>query len=177
MTQPPGRSSPSRPATRKPAAPSLGLPPGYPPRPTPHPRGRENRANSDRTYPAAEAPREDPQRLTLTGAGALLLLTLAGAAGATIDLLFGAGLETATMVLLPIGALAASWLVRRSALFWVLIAPPLVYLGVLAGSLLITTGALSLAALAAGLVYGFPTMAIASAVGVAVGALRQVTQR
>lgn len=154
MTQYPGPSSPSRPPTRTPPAPPLAMPPGYPVQP------------SERT-----------KRLTLTGVGALVLLVVAGALGAAIDLLFGPGLGTATTVLLPIGALASSWLVRRSALFWVLIAPPLVYLGVLAGSLLLSTGALSPAALAAGLVYGFPAMAIATLVGVAVGALRQVTQR
>lgn len=182
MTQYPGPSSSSRPPTRNPSVPPLAMPPGYPARPSgrtgrPAPAAPAGQAPSDLASRAAGAPRADPQRLTLTGIGALVLLVVAGALGAAIDLLFGPGLGTATTVLLPIGALAASWLVRRSALFWVLIAPPLVYLGVLAGSLLLTTGALSLAALAAGLVYGFPAMAIATLVGVAVGALRQVTQR
>lgn len=171
MTRNQGRSSSYPPP---PAGPAPPLPPGYPSRPG---RAATGGSRDRAAYVPAAAPDLNRQGLTLTGAGAVVLLTLAGALGAIIDLLFGPGLGPATTVLLPIGALAASWLVRRSALFWILIAPPPVFLAVLAGSLLITAGALTLPALAAGLVYGFPAMALATAVGVAIMSLRQITRR
>lgn len=103
-------------------------------------------------------------------------MVLAGAVGAAVDLLFGATLGIATTVLLPVGATAAAALARRPALFWVLVAPPPVYLLLVVSSLL-TTGDLTVAAVAAGVVYGFPAMAIATVLAVAIGALRQVSRR
>lgn len=115
--------------------------------------------------------------LALTGVGALLLLVAFGALGAVIDLLFGPVLGTATLVLLPLGTLVASWLVRRRNLTTVLIAPPLVYALLVVSTLLVSAPGLGVTGLGAGLVYGFPAMAIATALGVAIWALRQVTGR
>jgi len=115
--------------------------------------------------------------LTLTGVGALLLLVGFGALGAVIDLLLGPVLGTATLVLLPTGTLAAGWLVRRGNLTTVLVAPPLVYLLLVVATLLVSTPGLGVAGVGAGLVYGFPAMAIATAVGIAVWALRRAAGR
>lgn len=115
--------------------------------------------------------------LSLTGTGALLLLLAAGAVGAVIDTLLSPALGTATTVLLAVGTLLASWLVRRSALFWIVIAPPLVYLVLVAGSLLAGAGVVGLAGVAAGVVYGFPAMAIATVISVVVAAVRQLGHR
>lgn len=164
-------------------SPYPALPPNYPPRPRPGRPVGSSAAARPAPQPGA-APVGSPGRaaqsrsgLTVTGVGAVLLLVVAGALGAAIDLVFGPALGTATTVLLPIGALVASWVVRRSALFWVIIAPPLVYLLLVAGSLAVGDGELTPAAMAAGIVYGFPAMAVATAVSVAVGALRQVNHR
>lgn len=116
--------------------------------------------------------------VSLTGAGAVLLLLVAGALGALIDTLLGPGLGTATTIMLAVGALAASWLVRRTNRSSVVIAPPLVYLLLAAATLLLTSGVgLTPAALAASLVYGFPAMAIATGISVAVTAGRQLAGR
>lgn len=181
----PGESGPPR---RAPATSYPPPPPGYPvrPRSATAPRQWADPAapprDTGRTSPsngrAAERRPEgtDPARVTLTGAGAVLLLVAAGSVGAAVDLLFGPALGIATTVLLPVGAVAAAWLVRRSALFWVVVAPPLVYLLLVVTTLLVAAE-LTVTAVAAGVVYGFPAMAIATAIAIAIGALRQVSRR
>ncbi len=107
-----------------------------------------------------------------------MLLIVAGAVGALIDVLLGPALGTATTVTLAVGAVGATWLVQRCHLLSVVIAPPLVYLLLSVGVLLVTSDpGVTLTGLAATLVYGFPAMAIATALSVLVAAIRHVASR
>lgn len=116
--------------------------------------------------------------VTLTGTGAIVLLVVAAAVGAVIDTLLGPALGAATAIMLAVGVLAAAWLVRRRNLISVVIAPPLVYLLVAVATLLVTSDlGVTAAGVAASLVYGFPAMAIATMLGVAVAAIRHVAGR
>ncbi len=116
--------------------------------------------------------------MTLTGVGAVLVMIVATALGAVIDILLGPALGIATTIMLAMGAVLAVWLVRRSSVFTVVIAPPLVYLLVGVATLLLASDiGVTLTSVAATLVYGFPAMAIASALGVAVACIRQVAGR
>lgn len=116
--------------------------------------------------------------VTLTGVGAVLLMIAAAALGAVIDILLGPALGTATTILLAVGTLAATWLVRGCNLVSVVIAPPLVYFLLAVLTLLLSSDlGVTPTRLAAALVYGFPAMAIASAVGIAVASARHVAGR
>lgn len=116
--------------------------------------------------------------LTLTGIGAILVMVVAATLGTVTDLLLGPGLGTATMIMLAVGATVAAWLVRRRNLFSVVIAPPLVYLLLTVVTTLLTSDlGVLLTGLAAPLVYGFPAMAIATALTILVASIRQVAHR
>lgn len=116
--------------------------------------------------------------VTLTGVGAVLLMVAAAAVGAAIDALLGPGLGTATTIMLGIATAAGAWLVRRANVASVVIAPPLVYLLLAVATLLLRSEAgVTLAGLAATLVYGFPAMAIATALGIVVVAFRRLAGR
>lgn len=116
--------------------------------------------------------------MTLTGVGAVLLMVVAAALGAVIDVALGPSLGLATTIMLAVGAVAAAWLVRRRNLFWVVIAPPLVYLLIAVAALLLASGlGVTLTGLAAALVYGFPAMAIATVLGVVMASVRHVAGR
>ncbi len=116
--------------------------------------------------------------VTLTGAGAVLLMTGAGALGAATDILLGPALGTATTIMLAVGTVVAAWLVRRRNLLSVVIAPPLVYLLLIVAALLLASDiGVTLTGLAAALVYGFPAMAIATTLGVLVASGRHVAAR
>lgn len=133
--------------------------------------GRDQQPSAPGVTPASSA------RVTLTLGGAIVLLLLVGATGAAVDLLLGAHLDVGTLVMLPVGAFLAALLVRRRGLFLVVVAPPLAYL-VLTGLALVVSGTgLGLTGLAAGVVFGFPTMAVATLLAVIVAGLRQVTGR
>lgn len=116
--------------------------------------------------------------VALTGTGAVLLVIIAATLGAVLDILLGPALGTATTVMLAVGTAAAAWLVRRGNLLAVVIAPPLVYLLVTVATLLLTSDTgVTLTGLAAPLVYGFPAMAIATALAVLVATVRHVAGR
>lgn len=140
---------------------------------------------ADAPYPAGPVPARPglgdasmAPGVTLTGPGAVLLIIVAAALGAVIDLLLGPTLGIATTIMLAIGAVLAGWLVRRRDLFSVLISPPLVYLLITVVTLfLVSDLGLTLTGLAAALVYGFPAMAIATAFGVLVAGVRRAAGR
>jgi hypothetical protein len=116
--------------------------------------------------------------VTLTGAGAVLLMIVSACLGAVIDLALGPALGTTTAIMLAVGAVVAAWLVRRGAFLSVVTAPPLVYLLLAVATLLLNSDlGLTLTGLAAALVYGFPAMLIATALGLLVAALRRGTGR
>ncbi len=116
--------------------------------------------------------------VTLTGVGAILLVIVAAAVGAVIDTLLGPALGTATAVMLAVGVLGASWLVRRGDLASVVIAPPLVYLLVAVATLLVSSDfGVTAAGVAAALVYGFPAMAVATMIGVVIASIRHIAGR
>ena len=103
---------------------------------------------------------------------------VAGALGAFMDLLLGPVLGLGTLVMLAAGSVLACWLVRRRGLLTVVFAAPLVYLAVsAAAAALAPTLSFSAAGIAAGVVFGFPAMAVATALAVVIAALRQVTGR
>lgn len=125
----------------------------------------------------ARTAREAPGRVTLTAGGALLLLLLVGAAGVAVDLLLGPSVDVGTLVSLAVGAFLAALLVRRQGLFLIMIAPPLAYLALTALALVVSGVGFGVAGLAAGVVFGFPTMAVATLVAVLTAGLRLISGR
>ena len=104
---------------------------------------------------------------SLTGVGAILLLAgVAGVAGA-VDVVVGDSLRLVFSVGLVVGTLVAALLVRPQDVLMVVFAPPLVFLAASLAAMLLGRGEggggiIDLAA--SWLVYGFPAMAIATAV-------------
>lgn len=116
--------------------------------------------------------------VTLTGVGAIVLLIVAGAIGAVIDVLLGPALGTATTLMLAVGAVGSTWLVQRCHLASVVLSPPLVYLLLSVMVLLLASDlGVTLTGLGATLVYGFPAMAIATVLSVLVASIRHITGR
>jgi hypothetical protein len=112
----------------------------------------------------------------VTGLGAIVLLVVISLVGAGVDELTGLGLRLAFSVCLVLGAVLAAAAVRRRDVLMVVLAPPLVYLGVSALFVIVSPdggarGAL-LDAAAGWLVYGFPAMATATGAAAIVAAVR-----
>ncbi|HVF05121.1 MAG TPA: DUF6542 domain-containing protein [Frankiaceae bacterium] len=84
--------------------------PMRPSRPSPRPAGRIRDARG------------------LTAAGAVAVALGFGTVGAVIDVVTGAGLRTAFMVLFVVGCALAAYKVHREDLFAAVVIPPLVYL-------------------------------------------------
>lgn len=107
-----------------------------------------------------------------------MLLIVAGAIGAVIDVLLGPALGTATTIMLAVGAVGSTWLVQRCHLASVVLSPPLVYLLLSVVVLLLASDlGVTLTGLGATLVYGFPAMAIATVLSVLVASIRHITGR
>jgi hypothetical protein len=106
---------------------------------------------------------------------ALFLLTLAGGA---VDSFRGIGLSTLTLVALTGGTILGTWLVRRRDLASMVIAPPLVFTAVAGVNIVLAPSAtFSLPTIAALLVRGFPTMAIATGAAVVLCLIRWASRR
>lgn len=106
---------------------------------------------------------------------AVFLITLAGAA---IDSFLGTGLHMVTLVALVGSSALATLLVRRSDVFSVVVAPPLVFVAVaLVDVILAPSATFSLATLATLLIRGFPAMAIATGVALLLGLFRLAARR
>jgi len=118
----------------------------------------------------------------LTASLAVAIMTGIAALGCIIDLARGSSAKGGLNIGIVVAALVAVLLVRRSGIFPVIIAPPLVYA---AGSiilLVIRSGGLSnrkaLYDVAANwLVYGFPALAAATAVVLVIAGLRLITHK
>jgi hypothetical protein len=93
----------------------------------------------------------------------MFLVTLAAAA---VDSYMGVGLGIITLIALLLSSAAACLLVRRRDLFSVVVAPPLVFLGVVVVNIVLAPSVtFSLPTIATLLIRGFPAMGLA--VGVA----------
>jgi len=111
----------------------------------------------------------------------LLLIAIAGAAG-LIDSISGSSIRGVFNYGLIFASLIAILVVRRSQMFSVVIAPPLVYFAASAGLLYVRTGGLhnrgKLSDAAINwIVYGFPAIAGATAVVLVVAGIRLMARR
>jgi Gpi18-like mannosyltransferase len=111
----------------------------------------------------------------------LVLIGIAGAGG-LIDSISGSAIRGAFNYSLGLASLIAILLVRRSQMFSVVIAPPLVYFAASAGLLYVRTGGLHnrgklIDAATNWIVYGFPAIAGATAVVLVVAGIRLMARR
>lgn len=111
----------------------------------------------------------------------LLLIAIAGASG-LVDSLSGSAVRGVFNYGLVVASLVAILVVRRSGMFPVVVAPPLVYFVASAALLYIRTGGLHnrgklLDAATNWIVYGFPAIAGATAVVLVIAGIRLVSRR
>jgi len=111
----------------------------------------------------------------------LLLIAIAGVGG-LIDQSLGAHLKGIFSYALVLASVIAILAVKRSQMFGVVIAPPLVYFAASAGLLYIRSGGLSnrkvlIDYASQWLVYGFPAIAGATAAVLIIAGIRMVTGR
>jgi hypothetical protein len=131
--------------------------------------------------PARRAGRPSKER-GLSGWLALVVLLVIAGIGGLIDQISGAAVQGAFNWALILASLVAILIVRRSKMFTIIVAPPLVYFVASAGKLYITSnglkdrGALTDAA-ANWLVYGFPAIAGATAIVLLIAGIRIITRR
>jgi len=108
-------------------------------------------------------------RFTLTGLGAVVFIFVVTLALATAESLLGIGLRLITLIALAGSTLLAGLWVRHSDIATIVVAPPLVFAAVAAGEIVLApTLNFTPTVLAAILVRGFPTMAIATAIALLV---------
>jgi Gpi18-like mannosyltransferase len=132
----------------------------------------------------------DPNRLPqrarresgLPGWLAVLLLIAIAGVGGLIDSISGSSIRGVFNWSLVFASLVAILLVRRSQMFSVVIAPPLVYFMASAGLLYVRTGGLHnrgklIDAATNWIVYGFPAIAGATAVVLVVAGIRLMARR
>jgi len=118
----------------------------------------------------------------LPGWMAVGLLVLIAGIGGLIDQISGASIRGAFNYGLIFASLVAILVVRRSGMFSVVIAPPLVYFVASAAKLYIASGGLKdraalTDAAANWLVYGFPAIAGATAVVLLIASVRMLARR
>jgi hypothetical protein len=99
-------------------------------------------------------------------------------AGAAVDSFVGIGLGMITLVALVASTALATLLVRRRDLFSVVVAPPIVFVAVAVVNIgLAPSASVNLPTIAALLIRGFPTMAVATGVGLVLGLIRLARRR
>ena len=143
--------------------------PRAPRNPRPAPGGRDGQRAPRRAAP--------PQRGIRGALGVLgaFLVTLAGAAA---DSYVGVGLGLITTVALVGSVAVATLLVRRRDLATMVVAPPLVFVGVAVANIVLAPSAtFSLPTVATLLIRGFPAMAIAVAAALVLTVVRLVARR
>lgn len=118
----------------------------------------------------------------LPGWGALVLLLGIAGVGGLIDTISGAQVRGGFNIGIIVASVVAILSVRRSAMFPVVIAPPLVYSGASATMLYLRSGGLNdrkalLDGAANWLVYGFPAIAAATAAVLIICGLRLIARR
>lgn len=129
----------------------------------------------------ARRSRRQPERGLPSWLALLLLIGIAGVSG-LIDSLSGPTIRGVFNYGLVLGSLVAILVVKRSGMFPVVVAPPLVYFVASAGLLYIRTGGLHdrgklIDAATNWIVYGFPAIAGATAVVLVIAGIRLVSQR
>jgi hypothetical protein len=118
----------------------------------------------------------------LPGWLAVLLLVAIAGVGGLIDSVSGTALRGVFNYSLVLASLVAILVVRRSQMFSVVIAPPLVYFVASAGLLYVRSGGLHnrgklIDAATNWIVYGFPAIAGATAVVLVIAGIRLMTRR
>ncbi len=137
-----------------------------------------------RSYAAADQPRRGRARgeRGLPGWLAVLVLIAVAGVGGIIDTANGSSIRGVFNYALVLASLIGILIVRRSEMFSVVIAPPLVYFAASAGLLYVRTGGLHnrgklIDAATNWVVYGFPAIAGATAVVLVVAGIRLITRR
>jgi hypothetical protein len=118
----------------------------------------------------------------LPGWAALLVLLLIAGIGGIIDTVSGSQVRGGFNIGIVAASIVAMLMVRRSAMFPVIIAPPLVYAGASGTMLYLRSGGLHdkkvlFDGAANWLVYGFPAIAAATAAVLIIGGIRLITHR
>ncbi len=131
--------------------------------------------------PAVETVPKAPER-GLPGWAALVVLLVIAGIGGLIDTLSGSQVRGGFNIGIVVASIVAMLLVRRSAMFPVAIAPPLVYAGASAGMLYLRSGGLHdkkvlFDGAANWLVYGFPAIAAATAAVLIIAGVRLIARR
>jgi hypothetical protein len=131
---------------------------------------------------AAQNTTDAPAWRNLPAWAALLVLFGITAVGCVIDLMAGNSLSWIFNWSVVIASLAAVLMVRRSEIFAVVVAPPIIYAVGSLVMILIRSGGLSdrrvlYDAAANWLVYGFPTMAAATAIVLVVAGVRLILHK
>lgn len=136
---------------------------------------------ADGSRAGARRNRAQPERGLPSWLALLLLIGIAGVCG-LIDSLSGSAIRGAFNYGLVAASLVAILVVKRSGMFPIVVAPPLVYFVASAALLYIRTGGLHdrgklIDAATNWIVYGFPAIAGATAVVLVVAGIRLVTRR
>ena len=118
----------------------------------------------------------------LPGWAALLVLLVIAGIGGIIDTVSGAQVRGGFNIGVVVASIVAMLVVRRSAMFPIVIAPPLVYSAASAGMLYLRSGGLHdkkvlFDGAANWLVYGFPAIAAATAAVLIIAGIRLITHR
>jgi len=118
----------------------------------------------------------------LPGWAALLVLLVIAGIGGIIDTISGAQVRGGFNIGIVVASIVAMLVVRRSAMFPIIIAPPLVYSAASAAMLYLRSGGLHdkkvlFDGAANWLVYGFPAIAAATAGVLIIGGIRLITHR
>ncbi len=138
------------------------------------------RAERDQPPPGLRPAR--PHERGLPAWAALLVLVAIAGVGGIIDSLSGSQVRGGFNVGIVVASVVAMLLVRRSSMFPVVIAPPLVYAGASGAMLYLRSGGLHdkkvlFDGAANWLVYGFPAIAAATAAVLIIAGVRLVTHR
>lgn len=136
-------------------------------------------------YPDDEAVaqnRPHTQERGLPAWAALLVLLVIAGIGGLIDTISGAQVRGAFNIGIVVASIVAMLVVRRSAMFPIVIAPPLVYSAASAALLYVRSGGLHdkkvlFDGAANWLVYGFPAIAVATAAVLIIAGIRLITRR
>jgi hypothetical protein len=118
----------------------------------------------------------------LPGWAALIVLLAVAGVGGAIDSISGAQIRGGFNVGIVVAAIVAILLVRRTGMFPIVIAPPIVYAGASAAMLYVRSGGLHdrkvlFDAAANWLVYGFPAIAAATAAVLIIAGIRLIVRR
>ncbi|SFL23723.1 DUF6542 domain-containing protein [Geodermatophilus ruber] len=114
----------------------------------------------------------------LRGIVAVLAVFLVTLAGAAADSFLGIGLGLITLVTLTAATAIGTLRVRRSDLMTMVVAPPLIFIAVaMVNIALAPSASFSLPTVATLLIQGFPTMAVATGVGLVLSLIRWAARR